>query len=294
MEPTTEFKFNFDEQYENEKGIFTVLSIHKNEMVIQWENGEKIQSEIDLQLRIQERRQREKIAREAKDNKAKSQPRKSAALKMRSAFEGLQPSDFKNTAARTIWRGRNQLGSAVTNQLPKDTFVFNSWALAQKPEMHWIDVEHRNRDNAGAQAIFFVRLDDLSLSYGFCAARPDPKSESSKDWDSFATWLMQKENDRMLQAIATDSKMVVYDLARPAFGVLLPFEEGWRIADGNEPQKVDMLSTYIDSVLTRDGIDLAIAKKAPKDEAVARGKDIATDIAQLFVQLMPLYEASAA
>ena len=105
---------------------------------------------------------------------------------------------------------------------------------------------------------------------------------------------MQKENDHMLQALAINGKMTVYDLVRPAFGVLLPFENGWSIANENEPQKVDMLMTYIDSVLTRDGIDLAIAKKAPKDEAVARGKDIATDIAQLFVQLMPLYEASAA
>jgi len=66
MEPITEVKFNFDEQYENEKGIFTVLSIQKNEMVIQWKNGEKTRTEIDLQRRIQERRQREKIAREAK------------------------------------------------------------------------------------------------------------------------------------------------------------------------------------------------------------------------------------
>jgi hypothetical protein len=72
MEPITEFKFNFDEQYENEKGIFTVLSIHKNEMVIQWKNGEKSRTEIDLQRRIQERRQREKIAEDAKGNKAKS------------------------------------------------------------------------------------------------------------------------------------------------------------------------------------------------------------------------------
>ncbi len=66
MEPITEVKFNFDEQYENEKGIFTVLSIDKNEMVIQWKNGEETRTEIDLQRRIQERRQREKIAREAK------------------------------------------------------------------------------------------------------------------------------------------------------------------------------------------------------------------------------------
>jgi len=71
MEPSTEFKFTIDEQYENEKGIFTVLSIDKDEMVIQWENGKKIQTEIGLQSRIQQRRQREKIARESKDNEAR-------------------------------------------------------------------------------------------------------------------------------------------------------------------------------------------------------------------------------
>ncbi len=70
MEPSTEFKFTIGEQYENEKGIFTVLSIDKDEMVIQWENGKKIQTEIGLQSRIQQRRQREKIARESKDNEA--------------------------------------------------------------------------------------------------------------------------------------------------------------------------------------------------------------------------------
>ena len=64
MEPITEFNFNLDEEYENEKGIFTVLSIHENEMVIQWKNGEKIHTNIDLQSRIQQRRQLERIARE--------------------------------------------------------------------------------------------------------------------------------------------------------------------------------------------------------------------------------------
>lgn len=294
MEPTTEFKFSFDEQYENEKGIFTVLSIHKNEMVIQWENGEKIRTEIDFQRRIQERRQREKIARETKDNKAKSQSRNSAAFETRSEFQGLQPSDFKNSAARTTWRGRNQLGGAVTKKLPKDAFTFDSWALAQKPEIHWSDVEQRKRDDAGSQTFFFVRLDDFSMSYGFCAARPDAKSESSQNWDSFAAWLMRKENDSMLQEIAVNSKMAVYDLAGSAFGVLLPFEDGWRIADENEPQKVDMLVTYMDSVFTGYGIDLGIAKKVPKNEVLACGKDIAVDIAQLFALLMPLYKASVA
>jgi hypothetical protein len=293
MQPITEFEFNFDEQYENEKGVFTVLSIDKKEMVIRWENGEKTRTEIGLQRRIQERRQRERIASDAQDNEAKRQPRKSTGLKLGSKFEGLQPSDFKNTATGTTWRSRNQLGGAVTKQLPKDTFTFNSWVLAQKPEIHWVDVEHRNRDDAGGQTFFFVRLDDLSLSYGFFVARPKAENESSQTWESFAAWLMQKENDRMLQALAIDTNMVVYDLGSSDFGVLLPFENGWRITDENEPQKVDMLVTYIDSVLTRGGIDLAIAKKVQKDEVVASGKDIAAHIAQLFALLMPLYKASA-
>ena len=76
MEPITEFKFSVDEQYENEKGIFTVLSIQKQDMVIRWQNGEEITTNIDLQGRIQKRKQREKISSEEKENTKKSRPRK--------------------------------------------------------------------------------------------------------------------------------------------------------------------------------------------------------------------------
>ncbi|SPD74531.1 conserved hypothetical protein [uncultured Desulfobacterium sp.] len=292
MEAITEFKFTVDERYENEKGIFTVVSIHKDEMEILWDNGEKIRTEIDLQRRIQERKQREKIAREKKDNEATGQPRKGGGLKISPKFEGLRPTDFKNTSAKTTWRGRNYLGGMVTKQLPTDNFTFNSWAFAQEPEMHWADVEHRKRDDSGSQAIFFARLDKICLSYGFCVTKQEDKNGSSHDWDSFATWLMQKENDSLLQALAIDNEIVVYDLARPAFGKLLPFADGWRIADGNEWQQVDMLAKYIDSVVKTSGICLAIARKVPRDEALARGQDIAADIAQLFVLLMPLYIAA--
>ena len=76
MEPIAEFEFAVNEQYENEKGIFTVVSIDKQDMVIRWQNGEKITTNIDLQARIQKRKQREKIIREAEDNATKSRPRK--------------------------------------------------------------------------------------------------------------------------------------------------------------------------------------------------------------------------
>ena len=78
MEATTDYKFTVDEQYENEKGTFTVVSVHKQDMVIRWNNGETITTSINLQGRIQDRKQREKIAREEMANGAKSRPRKKA------------------------------------------------------------------------------------------------------------------------------------------------------------------------------------------------------------------------
>jgi len=60
MEEPAEIEFNVDEHYENEKGVFKVISIHKDEMVIRWENGEEILTTLDLQRRIAERREREK------------------------------------------------------------------------------------------------------------------------------------------------------------------------------------------------------------------------------------------
>ena len=80
MEPITEFEFTVDEQYENEKGIFTVVSIDKQDMVIRWQNGQKVTTNIDLQGRIQKRKQREKIVREEKDNDTKSRPRKRSKI----------------------------------------------------------------------------------------------------------------------------------------------------------------------------------------------------------------------
>ena len=292
MEPTTEFEFNVDEQYENEKGVFTVVSIHKHEMVIRWESGEEIRTDILFQQRIQERRQREKFARENTGPATKGKSRKAAALKVRPDFEGLKPTDFKKNAARTNWRGRSQLGGAVTIKLPPNSFNFNSWAFAQKPEMHWVDVEHRSGDKSGVQARFFVKVGDEAMIYGFCVTRPDEKNDPSKDWDTFMSWLKEGDNDRALQSLVTENELAIYDFAGSQKALLLPFEGGWRVEDGDEQQKVDMLANYIESLPPAARIDLAFAKKTSKDDVLKRGQDIAEDIAALFGLLVPLYQAS--
>ena len=64
MSLISEIEFVVDEQYENEKGVFTVLSIHRNEMVIRWESGEEIRTDLELQRNIQARRQWEQEQKE--------------------------------------------------------------------------------------------------------------------------------------------------------------------------------------------------------------------------------------
>jgi hypothetical protein len=72
MNSSTKSEFVVDEEYENEKGIFRVMSIEKDQMVIRWANGEEVKTSIEFQGRIQKRRQWEKAARE--ETKAAAKP----------------------------------------------------------------------------------------------------------------------------------------------------------------------------------------------------------------------------
>jgi len=81
MNPAYEFEFMVGENYENEKGIFSVISIAKEEMVIRWVNGEEIQTSMEFQGRIQNRRQWEKTTQGAKVAAAKPAPKKAKPSK---------------------------------------------------------------------------------------------------------------------------------------------------------------------------------------------------------------------
>jgi uncharacterized Zn finger protein len=81
MNPTNEFEFTVGETYENEKGPFSVISISKGDMVIRWKNGEEAQTSIELQGRIQKRRQCGKTLQQEKEAAVKPAPKKAKASK---------------------------------------------------------------------------------------------------------------------------------------------------------------------------------------------------------------------
>ncbi len=75
----SDIKFEVGATYENMKGVFGVVSIHRDTMMIRWDDGSEAVTSIDLQKRIIERmayeNQMKKAAQEAKPKKAKKAPK---------------------------------------------------------------------------------------------------------------------------------------------------------------------------------------------------------------------------
>ena len=294
MEAGQPIEFVVGETYTNEKGPFKVLSIERNTMVIEWESGESIETTVSFQRRIQERRLWERQMKEKKAAASSSKARSASGRKPGSTFEGFHPEDFKKAISRTPWRSRSQFGGAVTSRLQSSRLNFNSWAAKRRNEVHWADSDHWKTKSVDYPAKFFARADQDTLAWGFYIERPDPGRKASPDWDRFLAWLRKKENDDWLRGVAREQGLVVYDAHRRSFdGFLEPGENHWELNGLAAAAKQNQLVGVIDSWSSDTWLDLMIAKRIPKEEAIERGRDVATDVAFLFVELFPLYEAAA-
>ncbi len=293
MNEPTEIEFKVDEQYENEKGIFKVISIDRNEMVIRWENGEEIITDIDLQRRIAERRQWEKRKRLAAIEAANDGLRKAVPTVKKTAFDGFAQTDFKNSAAGTSWRSRHQLGTLITTGLKSHGVTFNSWAFRTKPEMHVQDVQHRGCTALEYQAKFFVRVDPMALYFGLLAARPAHNSPPSPDWNAFLDWLGRSENEEGLRQMCASHHLTVYNRATPIVGLLTASQDGWHVDAKERQPDTETLSTYIDRTPVSEPFDFEIAARLDKSEAFADGRNVVEKMVQLFTEMLPLYQAVA-
>ncbi len=286
MAAAAELEFVVGENYENEKGIFTVVSMGRNEMVIRWESGEEISTDIELQRNIQARRLWEELQVENEAKAAKSGGVK-AGSKARPEFDGFQAADFKNSASGTRWRGRAQLGGAVTRKLPADRYRFNSWALGNKPELHWLDMKHQQREGEDNGIRFVTRVDRMSLYYGFAIIRPDGRDGVSQDWDTFTKWIDHDESEKLLRELALAQDLTLYERTTSSKTVLLPQDDGWRADDVQYKKAFE----FISQLPPTGPLQVEVAKRIDKIDAVARGKDLADEIAALYAELMPVYQA---
>ena len=291
---TEETKFEVGEKYENMKGIFEVLAIRRDSMDIRWEDGEEITTPIDLQQRIIDRMRFEKeleIAQKAQ----KAKKAKAAASKGGKHFEGLEDTDFSNSVSKTTWRGRGQLGGAVALRLKNKRFKFNSWAVLRKPEVSWLDVTRQKQADIKLQAKFYARVEEANLFFGVHIPAPDPSATEMCDWHALMAWLEKPENDSWLNKQCSSHDLSLCDLSKQGFTGTVEARDGKWVQLGPEEKEVAVasLSAFLVASANSGVVDLRIEKKLPKNDAIEKKQSIASDMATLFENLMPVYTAAA-
>jgi hypothetical protein len=284
-------QFKVGNKYENRKGLFEVISIKGDSMIIQWENGEKISTNIEFQQRIIEEIEKEKQESNSKKILNPKQTHRGTSH-FGKIFNGFKESDFKGNVTGTNWRSRSCLGGAVTQRLDAGKFAFNSWAIYRRPIIHWADIKHRESEKTWLQAKFLAQLDDSNLYYGFYIERSNKPSDKRTDWDAFLSWVSNIENERWLNRISIENDLSICDKEQRSFkGVIKSHNYKWRIHE-QEDKDIDSLSAFLSSLPETIWVDLIIAKIENKKDVLNKGESIADDISKLFEILMPLYKAS--
>jgi len=291
-------EFEVGSKYQNEKGVYEVLSIDKTEdvMVIQWESGKEIPTQISLQRRILERRQIQKDLAETKKRVA-GQKRSKNRSGSGAEFDGFKDSDFSEKVKNSTWRTKKALGGAVTALLETDALQFNSWAVSRMPRIHWQDIEHHGLEEQSLQAKLFARLDESNLYYGFYIERSNKKSESEikEDWSAFLEWLKIPENESWLREAIEKNQLCVYDQYggdRPFAGKITVVNGSWHLVDANKEEDIPSLAGFLEQLPRTHSLDLQIAKIVGKEDILSQGGKVAEDIAGIFEILMPLYRAA--
>lgn len=292
---TEQVRFEVGEKYENMKGIFEVIAIHRDSMEIRWESGEEISTSIALQQRIIERMQHELELEKAEAGK-KTKKAKARSGKSAKPFAGLEEGDFGVSVTKTIWRGRGQLGGAVARRMKSQSFKFNSWAVLSQPEVHWLDVKRQKASDLSRQAKFYVLVGEESLGFGFHLPRAADGAAKSSDWQHVLNWLEGPENDRWLRDQCASLSLYIYASGGQGLsGTIESRDDAWvhRKPDGQEIV-IDPLNSALSAAAGDADVDLRIEKRMNKAAAIEKGADVADAIAELFMVLMPLYTAAAA
>jgi len=79
-------EFEVGHKYKNMKGVYEVISINDDSMIIRWKNGEQISTPTDLQRRIIQRMQTEKQERD--NEKMQNQPKEPKSKTRKSTSKG--------------------------------------------------------------------------------------------------------------------------------------------------------------------------------------------------------------
>lgn len=281
-------------KYENREGIYEVLSIDDDRLVIMYDAGKQLATSLEVQTRILDNMVRERSSGE----RSRSSNGVTGFRVPRwygERFEGLKEGDFKGNVTGTHWRSREQLGGAVSARIAAPQYDFESWAIYKRPQVHWADRRHYLVDDGHAsvgsrqrhagrvyQGKYFADVDATSVWYGFYIERTDKPGEPRSDWDNFLEWLGHQDGEKNLMEVAAkhslDARIAPDWSARQA---------------SSRRDGFNGLAAFLRGIPDDQWVNLLIGTEMPKRRALSQGPRIADEIAGVFTTLIPLYEAVA-
>jgi hypothetical protein len=281
--------FKVGERYENRKGAYEVISIAGDRMVIKWDTGEPIETDVKGQHRVLQNMEQEFQLANVKPG-SRHVPKYYGEL-----FKGMQDSDFQDDVTGTHWRSREQLGGAVA-QFIDAPFPVDSWSIYHRPEVHWADRSRYPTKSAWLQAKFVTVASKRGLWAGLYVERSDKPEDDRSDWNRFLDWLING-GEVVLAQIAGERGLIIKDVSADPdssfFGWIAHTEGQWKLHRPNEePILIPDLHSFLSGLRQDEWLDLVILKEFAKADAIAQGAAIAADIGRLYSALLPAYEAA--
>ena len=284
----TTYSFNVGDRFENRKGPYEVISVDGPYMVIRWDNGEEIRTDVKGQAKVLRNMQLE--------IETPKQKRRSTPAWFGESFAGLQEHEFGQDVTGTHWRAREMLGGLVTHSIEAQGLQLNSWSIYKRPEVQIADVVAYGRYEAHFQAKLFLAMMHGDLWAGLLIERSNNLVEPRHDWNAFVQWISTHEAD--LRAVVEQHGLSIFDPYATWTGVfkgIVTANDGqwlYQREEQGHPVLLASLSEVLHSLDNNQWLNFIIAHGYPKHYAIERGRAIGTEIGSMLNALVPAYRGS--
>ena len=297
----------------NRTGEYAVLAIDGDQMTIRYVGGGTLETSATIQARIWENIQfEEQLQREEEKRKLAQEARLAARKRTARAkpkrakrrFAGLQEGDFQFKKRGISWSSREELGSALADELGQRTKGdFGHWIVPRQPQVHVARKQHYDRDNRDTNAAFFVTVTDQGVAYGFFVGKPDGREKAEWPW---STLLAALGDDQKLRT-ALRSAMRDYELSLDVYteevsygqvGQVTAQQRGflWQheTADQATTRRMNWgdLVDYLQTVAPRKRCNLYLRNHLSVEAALEAGVDVSKEISDMLEALIPVYDTS--
>ncbi|MEA3308282.1 MAG: hypothetical protein U9Q70_02055 [Chloroflexota bacterium] len=288
--------FEVGKKYRNNLGEYEVISIDGPAMTILQADGRIINSTVNLQARIWKRVRWEK--QHKKQVRASRRSRKQRRRKAK--FPGFKETDFQGGVKGTSWRARNKLAGLIKDGLTAKTrYEFQSYAVYGQPVGHYVIPEYYDKKHRGESAKFVLDLNTTRARYGFHIKKGADIEETRANWQRLIVELA--EDTDLQQEIVRSMQMynLRWDLY-PDGGEETPIhvvvaEDGqlcWQTPETTDTLTWGQFIAKLEEISASEPYNIYLCAHLKKEEAIAKGAQLADSIVGVYRSLLLLYEIS--